>query len=70
MPDAKAIQFTPVQARRGRRVHALTLTAPKKTACGEDFTDGWRISLKRLNCRRCKLAIVHDCRPRRRKRVS
>lgn len=38
------------------------------TACGREFK-GWMIALKRVNCHKCKLAIVLDCRPRRRKIV-
>lgn len=55
------IEFTPVMAPRGRKVHAVSLTSPNETACGRKFS-GWIVALKPVNCRDCKLALHHDCR--------
>lgn len=57
------VQYTPVLAPKGKRVHAATLSEPTKTACGKSFSGGWRVALNKVNCHQCKLAIVMDCRP-------
>lgn len=55
------VEFTPVVAPRGQVVHATTLAAPNRTACGKKFSR-WAIALKPLSCRDCKLAVFRDCR--------
>lgn len=57
MPVRIEQEFTPVVATRGRRVHAITLDSPNRTACGRVFS-GWKVSPKKLNCRVCKLEIL------------
>lgn len=51
------LEYTTVVASRGRRIHAVALSAPTRTACGRLFT-GWMVSIKRLNCGLCKRAIL------------
>lgn len=76
---APKVQFVPVQAPKGQRVHATSLAIPIKTACGRGFEGGWKVSpgghgwavvMRRVNCRQCKLAMVHDARPKKRRRRS
>lgn len=52
------VQYTPIQAKGGKKVHAVTLRSPKKTACGR-LAKGWVVSLKRINCQDCKLKLLH-----------
>ncbi len=56
-------EHTPIRAPAGKLVHAATLRAPGKTACGRRC-DGWVLSLRPVNCRDCKLALVFDARKR------
>lgn len=58
MPIKKE-QYTTVIASRGRRVHAVSLEKPGETACGRRFS-GWLVSPSRLNCGKCKLAILRE----------
>ena len=60
------VQYTPVLAPKGKRVHAVTFSDPAKTACGKAFS-GWAVALKKVNCHQCKLAMVMDCRPPKKK---
>jgi len=62
------VQYTPVVAPSGRRVHATSLAEPSRTACGRLFEGGWKVAMRHVTCRQCKLAMVFDCRPRRRRR--
>lgn len=59
MPAPELQEYTPVRAARGRRVHAVTLGSPTRTACGRRFS-GWAVSPDRMNCRLCKLEILKD----------
>jgi hypothetical protein len=59
MPAKTETKYTTVIANRGRRVHAVSLTKPRETACGRQFS-GWKLAPARLNCRQCKLAILRD----------
>ena len=63
MPVAK-VEYTPVSPRRGGRVHATTLRHPQQTACGRRFA-GWVVSLRRVDCMDCKLAVFKDFRGKR-----
>lgn len=56
MPEPKP-EFTTVIPARGRRVHAVTLGNPSRTACGRPFS-GWIIAIRKLNCGLCKRAIL------------
>jgi hypothetical protein len=68
------IEFTPVRARRGRRVHALAWSGTGKVACGRRAPKGgWRVAsptaaadLDRpfalLSCQGCKEHIVYPVR--------
>lgn len=60
-----AVQYTPVTPRRGGGVHATTLAAPQRTACGRKFR-AWVVSLKRVDCDGCKLAVGIPVKKRRR----
>lgn len=60
------VEFTPIAAPSGRLVHATSLRSPGETVCGKKFR-GWVISLRRVTCNDCKLAIGHKCRRRRSK---
>jgi hypothetical protein len=51
------LDYTPVLASRGRRVHAVSLLVSSETACGREFT-GWQVVARKMNCRHCKLAIL------------
>jgi hypothetical protein len=54
-------EHTPIRAPAGKLVHAVTLRRPDKTACGRKIAaHGWVLSLARVSCRACKLAIVWD----------
>lgn len=64
MPANKDTTYTTVAARDSFCVHAVSLTQPHRTLCGRRFS-GWNIvpanaegKPKRLNCGRCKLAIL------------
>lgn len=55
------IQFTPISAPRGKRVHATSMRTPTRTACGIRIS-GWYVALRELNCRECMLAVHYDMR--------
>ncbi len=54
------LEFTPIRAPRGKMVHATMLSEPTKTACGKECA-GWVVEPKRVNCHRCKAALVYNC---------
>lgn len=55
-------QYTPVRPSRGGLTHAVLIAGgPEVTACGRAFGGrGWAVSLGRVTCRRCKLALSDD----------
>ena len=55
------VEYTPVVAHKGRRVHAVALTS-RTTACGRDWSFGWKIALKKVNCHLCKVAVLKGIR--------
>ena len=55
------VQFTPIRAARGKRIHATSMRTPTRTACGVRFA-GWRVALGELNCPDCLLAVHYDMR--------
>lgn len=57
MPAKKITTYTTVAAAKGLRVHAVSLTSATLTMCGRRFS-GWNVVPKRLNCGKCKLAIL------------
>jgi len=59
------LEYIPVIAPSGKKVHASTMRAPTTTACGKTSDKGWIISLRPLNCKHCQLAVGYDCRPKR-----
>lgn len=57
------LEYTPIISRTGKVVHAVSLALrPMKTACGKSFSKGWRVALRRLSCKECKLAVGLDAR--------
>lgn len=51
-------KYTTIIAERGKTVHAVSLSSPRETACGRQLSG--RVTPARLNCRRCKLAILKN----------
>ncbi len=56
-------EYTPVRPRRGRLVHATSLSGPNETSCGRKF-EGWIAVAKPLTCRDCMMAVGLDVRPK------
>lgn len=63
---AAAVEFVPVQARRGRVVHATSMVGRNRTTCGRKFQN-WVVVAKPLSCLACALAVHIDARPPRKR---
>lgn len=66
---ADSIEYTPVQTRHGKTVHAIAMTSPR-SACNKPWPKtGWVVTRKPITCRDCKLMIGRACRAARRAEV-
>lgn len=60
------LQYTPIRARTGKLVHAITLQEPTETACGRKCA-GWVVALIKVNCTDCQKMVFFPVKRRRRK---
>lgn len=76
------LEYTTVRAPRGKLVHAISLTDPSLTACGDAARGwhvvpgrrianprrGWKIVLAYLSCARCRAEIFYPVKETKRAR--